>query len=1081
VKNKIYINQKNSFASILAFILLLNVQIAEAQVTVQLQQPPPYQFKVERFWKLILFNNSEEPVNVYLKGTATETLQGKIVEATSSIITLQRGVKFITGRDLGPFTISESNDRYKNIILNTGSIPSGGYDICVTVYDAADGREIASDCIQTTVENFNRMELITPMDGEVLGVTFQEEVETNEPKTIQLGDFIFEITKKKKNYEWDEVVGDLKKKKDKDWDESVGDLKKKKDKDWDEAVGELKKKIDKDRDEVVGDLKKKKDYDWDEAVGDLKKKKDKDWDEAVGVLKKKKDKDWDQAVGDFNKKIDNDNDRYIERFKLMIDRYFDLTDDAFNNSKLLNRDRSISNTIKTNKNIPTIIFSWLPPVPVPANANITYRLKLVEILGYQSVFSAMKSNPLYYHSPFITGTMLRYPVAAKQLMPGKKYAWSVEAYIEGSKIQESEIRLFEIAGKEESNLQTNNFDRTQKIFDKYRLYYETELPSGLSIFTSSLYKTQRANLFSGIGQNASDDQPIIKLYGDVKFTIESNSKTPKFSQLPANIRTLEMNPQISIWNIPFRMNIYLSSLNNSNSPSINSLSFNFDHERLKSQIIDRTTDMIPDSNSDSNSNEASTIDTNNPLKSADKLGSISGVEKFFMDIKTLEVGITYPIYSELTANGVLVNGLNIEYNPGILYLAFAAGNNAAAIDNVSLKRTYMSGRLGLGKKENSHLIFTLLKMKDIQENISSPTQDVGSLLNPLIPASSAALTPQENVVFGTDINLNLFNKLIKLSGEGAVSGLTRDLNDADYESDSVPEFIKKLIVPKLSSSFDYAWKGQLEFDYEPSSTNFKFNVKRIGPGFTSFASTNFRQDQLQYDFNLVQKFVKKKITLKTFFKTYSDNLIDWKQSTTRTTSYGINLGFNFPDLPFLQLYYSPYKQKNDAINAEQKMENSSDMFSLTTGYSYPFSGMFASTIISFSGQWHNSKIGINTTEFSNTTYMLNQNLSFEFPLTLSFISSISKLIFLTIPSSMTEFNLNGDYQISENVSANLGGTISNEENLTKRVMISIGTSINLYQWLRFQLQGNIANYTDLAGGGNNYTDSMLLATALLNW
>jgi hypothetical protein len=143
--------------------------------------------------------------------------------------------------------------------------------------------------------------------------------------------------------------------------------------------------------------------------------------------------------------------------------------------------------------------------------------------------------------------------------------------------------------------------------------------------------------------------------------------------------------------------------------------------------------------------------------------------------------------------------------------------------------------------------------------------------------------------------------------------------------------------------------------------------------------------------------------------------------------------------------------------------------------------MFASTIISFSGQWHNSKIGINTTEFSNTTYMLNQNLSFEFPLTLSFISSISKLIFLTIPSSMTEFNLNGDYQISENVSANLGGTISNEENLTKRVMISIGTSINLYQWLRFQLQGNIANYTDLAGGGNNYTDSMLLATALLNW
>jgi hypothetical protein len=35
-----------------------------------------------------------------------------------------------------------------------------------------------------------------------------------------------EITKKKKDYDWDEAVGDLKKKKDMDWDEAVGDLKK---------------------------------------------------------------------------------------------------------------------------------------------------------------------------------------------------------------------------------------------------------------------------------------------------------------------------------------------------------------------------------------------------------------------------------------------------------------------------------------------------------------------------------------------------------------------------------------------------------------------------------------------------------------------------------------------------------------------------------------------------------------------------------------------------------------------------------------------------------------------------------------
>jgi len=1069
------INFRNTILSIVVILLTMQMNI-DAQVTVQLQQPPPFQFKVEHFWKVILFNNSEQPVNVFLKGTATESSQGKIVEGTSSIITLQHGVKYITGRDLAPFTISESNDGYKNIIQSTGSMPSGSYDICVSVFDAADGREIASDCIQTTVENFNRMELITPMDSEVLGVNSQEDIETNEPKNVLWSDFISELAKRKKDMDWDEAVGDLKRKKDHDMDDAVFDLKKKKDKDWDEAVSDLKKKKDKDWDEAVGDLKKKKDKDWDEAVGDLKKKKDYDWDEAVGDFKKKIDHDMDDAINNFNMKIDKNDDRYIAEYKKIFDKYSD------QNSNKLNL---VSNHKKMRNSIPSIIFSWLPPVPVPPDARINYRLKLVEIYGNQSVHSAMASNPVYYQSLKLPSTMLRYPVAAKPLIPGRKYAWSIEAFIDDFKIQESEIRSFEIQGGEDEKMRYDASNAGTVQWNKNIITDNSSLPSGLSSYNKMNFGASNSNFLS--------TPPSIDLFGsggnfvfsgDAKFTLETSSKAPQFSQLPANIRTLEMNPQISIWDIPFGMDIYLSSLNDSQRQSISSFSFNFDLERLKSQIIERATEkaenMIFDSTSGSNSNSGSSINTNNQLELAEKLGLISGSENFFMDIKTLGVGKTYPVYSELTANGVLVNGLNIEYNPGILYLAFATGNNAEAIDNVSLKRTFMSGRLGLGEKENSHLIFTLLKMKDYQNNVSVVSQSTGSPMNPS-STSASLLIPQENVVFGTDIKLNLFDNLINLNGEGAVSGFTRDLNDADYESDSIPEFIKKIIVPKLSSSFDYAWKGQLIFDIEPSSTNLKFGVRNIGPGFTSLASPNLRQDQLQYDFNLVQKFVKKRITLKTFFKTYSDNLIDWKQSTTRTTSYGINLGFNFPDLPFLQLNYSPYKQKNDATNTSQQMENHSDMFSLTTGYSYQFSGLFASTIISFNDQWQNSRVGVNLTEFSNTTYMLNQNLSFEFPLTFSFTSSISKLNFLAISSSMTEFNLNGDYQLNENVSVNLGGTISKEEYKTKRIMINFGSSINLYQWLIIQLQGNVSDYKDLSGVSNNYTDSMLLATVLFKW
>ena len=116
-----------------------------AQVTIHLQQPPPYQFKVEQFWKIVLINNSKISVNVYLKGTATESLQGRIIEATSSVISLQPGVKTVSGRDLGPFSVSQPNDRYKNIIMNTGGLPSGNYEICVAVFQAMDGRQIATE------------------------------------------------------------------------------------------------------------------------------------------------------------------------------------------------------------------------------------------------------------------------------------------------------------------------------------------------------------------------------------------------------------------------------------------------------------------------------------------------------------------------------------------------------------------------------------------------------------------------------------------------------------------------------------------------------------------------------------------------------------------------------------------------------------------------------------------------------------------------------------------------------------------------------------------------------------------------
>jgi len=1004
---------------LIIFLIAINSNVI-AQISVKLQQPPPFQFKVEQFWKIVLINNGNVPVNVYLKGTATESVQGMIIEATSSIITLQHGIRAISGNELGPFTVSESNSRYKNIILFTGGLPSGNYNICIGVYDAASGNQLAIDCISVTVENFNRMELTTPIDGEIIGNISAEAEDNNESGII---------------YHIDTGADDI---------------------------------ADK------------------EALSDKRKKE-------------------------------------------------------------------INSRSKAGSMVPDVIFSWLPPVPIPPDVRISYKLKLVEILGYQSVHSAMASNPMYYQSPLLSSTMLRYPIAAQPLMPGRKYAWSVEAYVNNFKIQESEIRSVEIAGTDETALNyssDNNGSVNQYSDGDYTPHsgvsygMPSGLPSGLSSFSNNNnFGTSAINFFS----NAAFLNPLgapgnVVFSGAAKFTLVTKSKPAQFSQLPSNYQTFEFNPKLSLYNIPFGLNVYLTSLNSSSRQSINSISFILDLDRLKAKIKDRISERAKEIQSSANSYLAKVKDLkalidpskikdqisdktkeiqfsadsslgklkdikspanpdkikdqisekikvaqasadsslgkikelqelNDPdklIKNGEQLGMISSAEKFVLDIKTFGIGRTYPDYSELTVSGVPVNGLNLAYNPGIFYFAFTIGNNLEGIDDVSFKRSFLAGRIGLGEKENTHFFLTALKMKDDPNSIQ-------------VSSSNLSLIPKENVVLGSDGKLNLFNKLIEIDGEGAVSGLTRNLNDADFTGASIPGFINNFLTPKLSTSFDYAWKGKIAYNNQPDATYFSLGANRIGPGFISLAAPNLRQDQFQFDAEFDQKLINNKITLKTFYKVYNDNLVNWKQSTTTTSSYGINLGFYFPNLPFLQINYSPYSQKNDIAIAAQKMDNTFDSFAITTGYNYQLFGIYSSSMISFNGQSQNSQVGMNSTSFSNSSLMLNQNLNFEFPLTLSSTLSLSQSKILSVSSSITEFNLNGSYQLSSMISANLGGTISNEENLTKRVLITIGSNIVVSKLLRIQLQGNLSNYKDLSGGNFNYNDSMLQASVQLNW
>jgi hypothetical protein len=151
------------FLLIAALLLLIVPSKLCAQINVSLQQPPPNQLKVADLWRVTLINTSRQTYTVYLQGTAKEASAGPIVDAQTATFTLPPGTKIVTGQNVSPIKVNSSNGRYKNVLLQTGTVPAGNYTICVTVRAVGNGEELGNDCIEQKVENAS-MVLINPSD-----------------------------------------------------------------------------------------------------------------------------------------------------------------------------------------------------------------------------------------------------------------------------------------------------------------------------------------------------------------------------------------------------------------------------------------------------------------------------------------------------------------------------------------------------------------------------------------------------------------------------------------------------------------------------------------------------------------------------------------------------------------------------------------------------------------------------------------------------------------------------------------------------------------------------------------------------
>ncbi len=700
-----------------------------------------------------------------------------------------------------------------------------------------------------------------------------------------------------------------------------------------------------------------------------------------------------------------------------------------------------------NISISYMAFTWLPPTPITGGQRVTYKLKIAQSYGRQTSYDAMQSNPLYYQADNLITTIYQYPVAARQLSSGK-YAWQVEAYINGVLMSKSEVWEFQIG----EDISISRSDKNLKYMNRY-----WALNDGYQNSTGSESQTQK--------------KPFMFAF-DSKLFGESANRSGTGSDKEPRYGYWELNPSLSLYGLPFSMPLLFSTENSASRQNINTLGLNLDISTIKDFITERI-----EKEKDKILQEAKKEITSMTDKQKDKLESdakgkvMSGINpllKVVTSFRTLGFGTTYPDYTPLTVSGVPLTGVNVELNPGWLYLAFGGFKNQKPIDNESYKRNIYTGRLGVGQKDATHLYFTGMLAKDDENSIT---------LDP----SNQVLTPKANYLFGIEGKLELFRKKLSLEGEISGAMLTRDTRDADLESNAIPQFVKNMIHPKISSSVDYSYTLKGVFNNEKSNTKVTTGLRMLGPGYTSLGVPNLSTDKLEFKTKIDQKFHNKQIGLTGEFMWQKDNLIEWKRYTTNVTRFSIGANFRFKGMPYFNLMFAPTFMTNNAASQRDKLDNKFYVLSVFTGHNYSKWDVNFNSSLSYFMNSSSNLDSIITESVNVHNVVFSQMFSFKFPLTLSGSFGMSFANYPGDYSRILSTDISATYLLMDVLNYMVGFSTAYEKDKNKKNMFYIGTSIGYKQYINFEVRAEKNLYHDWFDNRSNYDEFLIRGTVTTNW
>ncbi len=349
-------------------------------------------------------------------------------------------------------------------------------------------------------------------------------------------------------------------------------------------------------------------------------------------------------------------------------------------------------------------------------------------------------------------------------------------------------------------------------------------------------------------------------------------------------------------------------------------------------------------------------------------------------VKKLDVGMTYPNYSEFLISRIPVRGINFEMEKNKFYLAFTHGKtvnnifftnnliynnlnsvrnlyNFFSFNNIDEGRRVSSIKLGYGKKQDSHLHVGLLyglgkvSYQDTSFLADKESNLVGELDGRINIGKSQFLA----INYGRSVvqvnNINLENE----------ASLMDHLLDFNNRTNAI----------------------MTKYELDLKSTKIKASWRLIDPFFRSFGLGFIRSDNIRYQVKVDQK-LSKKFKVGGFIRKENDNVLGIYDYQNHLLSYGLNSTWRPSKRWMFKLDYRPivhqvqssydslgFQNNNWIVNAVANYNN-------RKGETYFFVTGIYSYYQLFNGESNNSYTNVNASLNIQHKDVIQNNLIFNY-------------------------------------------------------------------------------------------------------